>query len=396
MKLKMTSAIVGVIASAIALASPAMAVSTPPPGTTGFDNLPDQILAGGSDTTYSVSNALAGLYNQSPGCTVFVTAATVGQCDTSIAQGPTTTFANWDHDLLGNAFPVGSGNGRTQLTTGSGSNPIDLGRSSSGISSVAGLSLYEFASEGIAIAAVNPAAKARVGGASGFNITKAQLQVIYGPSPACSTVTWADLGDVGPNAADVVLPFGMNSGSGTYGSFNTYIGTTANSGGCVVGQPFENDVAELKKIDVTAVDNNLRYLTGQGIWWLSGATASAFPVQAATLSPMNLETFSYTDTSTYPLVRNVSYFAKNTDAQWSTTGPTGATGGKPGAVREFLRWVCKPAATHALDNTVQTQTTGRSYNLQITGAIQKAGFNPSVLTNASTTAFGRCKGKFNP
>ena len=88
--------------------------------------------------------------------------------------------------------------------------------------------------------------------------------------------------------------------------------------------------------------------------------------------------------------------AKNTDAQWSTSGPTGATGGKSGAVREFLRWVCKPSATHALDNTVQTQTTGRSYNLQITGAVQKAGFNPTVLTNASTTSFGRCKGKFNP
>jgi hypothetical protein len=395
MKIKLAGAIVGVMAGVVSLAAPAMAVSTPPPGTTGFDNSVTPVLAGGSDTTFFISNALAGLYNQSPGCTVFTNTAPAGDCDSAITQAGGAQYANWDHDIVGNVFPTGSGNGRNQLIgTLATTNTIDLGRSSSGIGSTAGVSLYEFASEGIAIAAVNPAARGRVAGVAGFNVTKALLQQIYGASPACSTVTWAQLGDTGPNSADIVLPFGMNSGSGTFGTFNAYLGSNANLGGCVVGQPFENDVAELKKLDATGVDNNPRYLTGQGIWWLSGATASAFPVQAATLSALPLEGQPYTDTSVYPLVRNVSFVARTADAPFLATGPGGTGGGKPGAVREFLRWVCKPTATHTLDNTIQTQTTGKSYNLQISAAISKAGFNTSVLPlTAGVSAFGRCRGK---
>lgn len=136
---------------------------------------------------------------------------------------------------------------------------------------------------------------------------------------------------------------------------------------------------------------------------MSGATASAFPVLSNTLSPVNLEPtttnpagLNYTDTSTYPLVRNVSFVARTGDAAFAATGPAGIGGGKAGAVREFLRWVCKPGLTHTVDSTIQTQAVGKSYNLQITAAIQKAGFNPSVLTLAGTQAFGRCRGKWAP
>jgi ABC-type phosphate transport system substrate-binding protein len=391
MKIKLTGAIVGVLACAVSLASPAMAVSTPPPGTTGFDNLPNQVLVGGSDTNYAVSNLFAGLYNQSPGCTINQGVNPVDNCDGAITQAGGATYANWDHDIISNAWPIGSGNGRLQLTGSlTGTNAIDLARSSSGIGSTVGVSLYEFASEGVAVVAVNPGVRGRTGS---FNVTKAQLQLIYSTNAAaCGAVTWAQLGDTGPNSADPVLPFGMNSGSGTFSVFNTYVGGTANTGACVSGRPFENDVAELKKIDAqSATDNLPRYNSGQGIWWASGATVSAFPVLSATLSPIPLETFGYSDTSTYPLVRNVSYVARTVDAAFPALG-TG--GGKPGAVREFLRWVCRSAATHTGDPTIQTQTTARNYQQQITGAIQRAGFNPTVLaTTAGTSTFGRCRGK---
>lgn len=92
----------------------------------------------------------------------------------------------------------------------------------------------------------------------------------------------------------------------------------------------------------------------------------------------------------------MSFVARTGDAAFAATGPAGIGGGKAGAVREFLRWVCKPGLTHTVDSTIQTQAVGKSYNLQITAAIQKAGFNPSVLTLAGTQAFGRCRGKWAP
>jgi hypothetical protein len=122
-----------------------------------------------------------------------------------------------------------------------------------------------------------------------------------------------------------------------------------------------------------------------------GATTSAFPVLSATLSPMSLDGFGYSDSVNYPLVRNVSFVARTTDASFPVGG---SGGGKPGAVREFLRWVCRLGATHVGDSNIQTQPTPRRLDLQITGAIQRAGFNPTVRAITSgTSTFGRCRGK---
>lgn len=156
------------------------------------------VLAGGSDTTYFVSNLLGSLYNQSPGCTVFTSTNSAGDCDTSIAQPVGATFANWDHDIIGNAFPIGSVKGRNQLVAALvGSTTIDFARSSSGLGSTFGVSLFDYASEGIAIMAVNPAARGRVAGPNGFTVTKAQLQAIYSTNATiCAGVRWADLGDI--------------------------------------------------------------------------------------------------------------------------------------------------------------------------------------------------------
>ncbi len=176
----------------------ALTTCTVPAGTSGFDNVVTPVLAGGSDTTYFVSNLLGSLYNQSPGCTVFTSTNSAGDCDTSIAQPVGATFANWDHDIIGNAFPIGSVKGRNQLVAALvGSTTIDFARSSSGLGSTFGVSLFDYASEGIAIMAVNPAARGRVAGPNGFTVTKAQLQAIYSTNATiCAGVRWADLGDI--------------------------------------------------------------------------------------------------------------------------------------------------------------------------------------------------------
>jgi hypothetical protein len=382
MKLRITTAVAGFLTGAVMLANPAMAA--PPAGTTGYDESPNVVLAGGSDTTFFVSNLITSLYNQSPGCATNNTTALYDAC--VAGQTAPANYANWDHDVI--AYPYGSGSGRNALGSAAlVTNAIDLARSSSGIGGTAATnSLYEFASEGIAVVAVNPGAKLRTTGT--LNVTQAQLQAIYNTASAtCTAVTWAQLGDTGPNSADPVLPFGMNSASGTFGSFNTFVGGTANTGACVVGTPFENDVSQLKSS--APVDLLTRYNSGQGLWWISGATQTAFPNLSATLSPMNVNSVSYTTTTGYPLRRNVSYVARDADAQWTVGGLAGAGVGKAGAVREFLRFLCR-TTNHTVDlNTQGKGAVADSYVTRISGAIQQSGFSTSV--GGTNTAFGRCK-----
>lgn len=392
----------GALASAAAgvltMASPAMA--TAPTGTTGYDELPNVVLVGGSDTSYYVSTLLGRAYNTSPGCSTNNTVAPYDAC--VVGQTPPAGYANWDHDVMVDTFPYGSGSGRNALADATLTlNDIDLGRSSSGLSSTAPVNtMYEFASEGLAVIAVNPSIKGRTTATLSF--TQAQLQAIYedGNNVCDSTVTWGQLGDTGTNAADLVQPFGMNSGSGTFGSFNTYVGGTANTGDCVLGQPFENDVAELGKANsvATAADMIARRDSGNGIWWMSGAVLNKFPVLSNGMSPIAFNSgtalVSYTATTGYPLRRNVSYIARDTDAGFAAGAMTFAAGndfGKAGAVREYLRWVCR-TTPHAADPNTQNTPVPVSYLQVISGAIQNSGFSTTVGTGtAGSVAFGRCR-----
>jgi len=395
----------GGVAAMFAAATPAFA--TPPAGSTGFDETPNVIVVGGSDTNYTASNLIAGIYNQSEGCDTNNSTSPADACAPTVAGGKNDTtvqwrqttpakFANWDHDQVVNAYPIGSGNGRACLTGAASptcTNTVDVARSSSGIGAAATNSNFAFGSEQIAVVAANPAVKART--TSTLAVTLAQLQTIYSTTATvCNTVTWADLGDTGANKTDVVVPFGMNSGSGTYGTFNTYLGLTADNGACVVGTPFENDVQELQVAPQLAV-----WSAGTGIWWMSGATYTNYPVLSNGVSAMSVDGAALYATG-YPtaLARTVSYVTLDSGVAWctgagvpnaactaaNTLGGTG--GGKQGAAREFIRWVCRAtAATNILDRTVQSNTTGTLYNSQVNAAITKAGFRSVTGAN-----FGRC------
>lgn len=395
-------ALAATAASIVSVAAPANAAA--PTFSSGYDEAPDLVVVGGSDTSYYVNSLLARAYNTSPGC---ATNNTVAPFDNCVAgQAAAASAANWDHDIIADSFPYGSGSGRNALANAAlTTNDIDLGRSSSGLGTTAAVnSMFEFASEGIGVVAVLPALKARTTGT--LAATQAQLQAIYedGNNVCDSTVTWAQLGDTGPNAADLVLPFGMNSGSGTFGTFNNYVLGTANTGDCVIGQPFENDVAELGKGNAGATQAEMvaRRDSGQAIWWISGAVLNKFPVLSAGLSPMQVAGQAYTSTS-YALRRNVSMIARDTDAAYCTGAGVPAASctaagtlgfaaanqfGKPGAVREYIRWVCR-TGNHVTDPSTQNTTTPASYLLVISGAIQNAGFSTTVA--GTNTLFGRCR-----
>jgi hypothetical protein len=418
-KLARLGVVFGAAAGLMTMAAPAMATGPTGNDVSGFDESPDVVITQGSDTSYFVTNLFSNLYNQSPGCRTNNSVVLNDVCVPGQAGPGAGVYANWDHDVIANAFPIGSGSGRNQLDTPANvKNPGDIARSSSG-GGAATNSNWAFASEGVAVVAVNRTPTA------GTSVSLAQLQAIYedGNNICNSTVTWADLGDAtGP--AGLVLPFGMNSGSGTFGTFNTYIGGTANTGDCVTPTPyvpFENDVAHLRLPGAPGAPNGAdgdaateaRYQTGQGIWWMSGATLTAFPIQSATLSPILLNGVNYTATSGYALRRTVSFVTRDVDAAFCTgagvagggTAVNGCSaasssanyligaatpsnvGGKPGAAREFVRYVCRLTRQEGDPNT-QGQATAISYGTRVTGAIQQAGFSPTV----SGANFGRCLG----
>ncbi len=120
--------VTGVTAALATMVSvgPAVAITGPPtaPQGYGFDNHPDLVVAGGSDTTAKAVLSLEDLYNASAinnGCHhVTATPGTQNQCDgtTNLAYNQ----ANWDGDTFASANPTGSGSGRDALENRTGAN----------------------------------------------------------------------------------------------------------------------------------------------------------------------------------------------------------------------------------------------------------------------------------
>lgn len=369
-------------------------VEAAPPGT-GFDDLPDVVIGGGSDTTYLVGQRLEALYNSTPGCTIVTSSssASKGLCQpgqTAPANG------NFDHDIFVGATPTGSSAGVVAITTGPQYNPpIDYARSSRGPASTAETNVATFwgyASDGIAILSF--------GNRTGVAVTKQQMKDIY----TCQLTDWSQLGQ----PAGPIIPWDMNAASGTTASFRTFVDNVT-FGTCVRKltngtAPFENDVKPLLSdagpdgIANTADDDENNF-----IWWMSYAnwktypyTTGAIPTGAAANVSSNLvsvEGATPSDSSifnrSYPIVRTIFHVTREGDADCNstvgtegvcTTGPEvhGTTvGGKGGAVREFTEWLCRTSNAQQQINVV----TGRGMRTEIVSAITAEGFqqlSPSV------------------
>ena len=386
------SLILGAALAALSTFASVVPAQAAPPGT-GWDDNPDVVVGGGSDTTYLVSQRLETLYNGTPGCTVDTggTSATKGKC---LPAGQTTpTNGNFDHDVFVSATPTGSGAGvNALLPTGVQYNPaIDYARSSRGPSGTeaADLTFWGYARDGIAVISF--------GNRAGVSLTKQDLIDIY----TCTKTDWSQFGlPAGP-----IIPWDMNASSGTRASFiTTYLGNPT-LGTCVRKlesgvAPFENDVKPLladkgpDHVAGTADDDENNY-----IWWISygdwktypytangfydgntaGTSISSSLVTVAGSLPSNSTIFN----STYAIMRTLYQVTRETDADCNSvpgtdgicnngTSPTvfGNTTGKGGAVRGFTEFLCRTSNTQQLINPV----TGNGYRTEIISALNAEGF----------------------
>lgn len=413
--LKFTAALLGAATSVMSFAD--IAGATPPPApagsTIGFDEINDLAPAGGSDTTYAVQNSLSQLYNASPGCARKLTNPSVDIC--LAGQTGAAPFANWDHDVIAQTFPTGSSAGVACLLGTSTCNvPIRSARSSRALTSAevtAGARQWGFARDGIAVVNSN---RSDVNG-NALNIAKTTLVSIYNcqqNSPSNDYWKWSDIGDVGPDASNYIIPIGMNSSSGTAADWATYLGF-ANAGAmnavtCVHKlsnnvAPFENDLKQLRDdagvpAGLTGPDAAMPlsqiYNEGRYIWGQSFAAWKTLPAQRLTAGLMQVDgksinpgTIANTSASGWQPARYVYHMTLAADADMSTsTYPAMASttvGGSGGAVREYMRWMCKTQADHTLNGD-----TGVNYFLDIENAIVNAGFISVPVTQRQ---WGRCR-----
>jgi hypothetical protein len=229
-----------------------------------------------------------------------------------------------------------------------------------------------------------------------FQFDKPTLQAIY------CTHTITDFNQIagytGP--AGAIVPWGMNTASGTYGVFKAYLGcdpsiapNRALSSGTY---PFENDVNQIVA-DVTPA------ILSNSIWWMSyaewktlpfktnSATVNYWKIQNAAgqfRAPSNSGINATNGTSgsyNEELKRYIWQVTKKADADSAAiTYPTitGGAGGKSGAVREYVRWLCENPADSAIN-----PNTGANSADDISASITNTGF---IAVPTAERNFGTC------
>jgi ABC-type phosphate transport system substrate-binding protein len=322
-----TAAVVGGL-----VAGPAGA--TPPSGY-GFDDTSHIIVGGGSDTTYFTMQLLATDWGHSDfgntgGCTINTTAgAALNEC-LSNANPETNDLGNYQHDSITQANPVGSSSGIASLnalpsgTTYGGTannNNVDFARSSrgpktSGSSACSGGNeltcdtFWGFGQDGVQVTVFGSRVTdfLNAEGNTPHPLQPVDLYHIFN----CDYSMWDQVPGLGisPGASNdgPIVPWGMNTASGTEATFQTYLqgagsnpafnvdsptGTT-NTGvgpidsythkvGCARelsngSFPFENDMKPLVNdpanlsTNAQSVDDPVNWIT-----WSSFGVMSSFP-----------------------------------------------------------------------------------------------------------------------
>jgi ABC-type phosphate transport system substrate-binding protein len=387
MKLRLRSALAtAAIASVSAVALTAPAGATNIIAGSGQDYINDTFTGGGSDTTYVMENDIAQLYNQSPGCATINSAGpTLGQCvQTGNAAPAQNLRTNWDHDVAVNIYPTGSGAGIANL---SGATAYDFARSSRALTAgeAGANSSWAFAKDGIVL--LTPGTRAA-------NLTTQQVKDIYN-----GTITnWSQIPG---QAAGVIHAYGMNTASGTYATFKTWLGAEPNkvTGGVGQGEalangtyPFENDMKPV------IADATVRgWNPNDTIWWASYGEMTTFGYKKQTanfwtLDGIGAETASIAS-DTYPLTRflyritpRASVDLTGTNGRNLVLSTSGASGGKAGAVRRFTEFTCQPASFFdaAGATTALNPYNGDTYFNGVGNAIANNGFQrvPSLQRTA--------------
>ena len=372
MKRMIGAALVAVVVGATAFSG--VAAADGPNGTqtngTGWDDVPQTITGGGSDTTYAWHQGAERLYNQAGGCRVDTGSgsANKGKCVTGAAQDQTDVKGNWDHDVTVSAYPTGSSAGVRELTATPAipGGLYDYARSSRGPnpSGETGTTFWGVGKDAVAVVTFpgRPAA----------NLTTQDIKDIY----SCTKTDWSQIGG-GAFGSGPIVPVGMNSSSGTYATFQTFLGFDPNSGSCVVGLngvkatfPFENDVKQLNE------NAFLNANKGNAIWWMSAAAWKAYGFKRQNAQINTVDTRSpivpaHVAGNLYPITRFIYHVTRTADAGpvSGSDNVVGATTGKGGAVREFTEFLCKNTANHGLN-----EFTGLTNDVELSKVYGSTGF----------------------
>jgi len=391
MRIKLTKpiAVLAIGSTALLGLADTAGASTPVPAN-GQDGIHNIVTAGGSDTTYVVDGEISTLYNQSPGCKTqnslsVTTAPLTADCLLGAAQNnPQANFNdNGDHEVITHVYPTGSSAGIGGLT----STPAlyDFARSSrtGSAGELANSNFWGFAKDAIAVGTLP-------GRATG-NFTKAQLQGVYN----CTITTWGAL--TGTADTTPIRPYAMNTSSGTFATFQAYLGFDPNAGTCVNKlldgtAPFENDwkpviadaAARVSGGNATYASTNIIWFgsfgefktypykaPGVGVWGFNNGTTNV-PVQNSTIA-----------NDSYPITRFLYRVAKKTTIDLTGTNganlqisDTGATSGSAGGARGYIKWACQPSSYFdaAGTTTALNPYNGATYFTGITNAITNSGF----------------------
>jgi ABC-type phosphate transport system substrate-binding protein len=342
--------------------------TNPPTSGTGWDDKVDRIVGGGSDTTYAWHQLAERIYNQAGGCRVITSSSSPvkGNCTTPpLVQDQTDATGNWDHDVTVSAYPTGSSAGVADLLSGSG-RLYDYARSSRGpkTSGETGTEFWGVAKDAVGVVTF--------AGRPTGNLTDQDIKDIYN----CTKTDWSQVGG-GLMGSGPIVPIGMNPDSGTYATFQSFIGVAPNNGACVVGlngtkvtYPFENDAKQISE------NTWLNANRSNAIWWMSAASWKAYDFKRQDSALNNVNGRSPINptqvlTGQYPITRFIYHVTKATDAApvGSTDEVTGGTSGKPGAVREFTEFLCKGSGRHGLN-----EYSGLSNGTELSKATSDTGF----------------------
>lgn len=400
------------LGSYMAFGTAAYAAPPPPaPVATGpqyFAGRIDQVRLTGSDTTYFAMTGIGNLYNQSSlptfGCTLDTSNPTTtpefsryckrDTVDTTklLTNNSSDILDNFDHDEIINGTALGSGNGITQLcqmpapsrTTDGGRTvdqklQTDIARSSrvKGGSDCADSTFLPFAKDGIATEVFPGTGPAQ--GISNFN--KATLQAIYCNDASLTTLGLTRISDFsqvpGATGSGAINLFGVNPGSGTFATYNTYVGCpngTINDGP-VAALPAthknlqENQAQQIDDVSIsecalgdtaceTDKDQRALYFISVGRFNTSPFAGKAGPANGNITQADGVTANSSTiGTGFYPISRDLFNVYRPSTLRGSSAG--------------FLNWVCDTrAADHGVD-----QETGVNYNTEIGNVVNlKNGF----------------------
>ena len=386
-----------------------------------FNGHIDQFRAVGSETTFYAMNAINNLYSQSAifGCTLVTT--DLQTCNTATGDtADTDTLDNYDRDEFNNGEGIGSGKGLAILCgTPAAAIPADFARSSrpsNGSSCENTLTILPFAKDGLvgvtfdkehavtSGSATTPIGPVAAGWRGDGDATNCNLLSNPGPHfdngvNGCDGVPFKDISNVGGTSsiaykiwcdtstsgitdwgqltdptqpvgsgASIGVPigiWGVNTGSGTYSVWSSFLGCDPNTKMPADGNHLlqENNAPQIRSVenrlfpsDPIQVENDVE----RSLYWGSFGVmnSNSYSKGGGSFTKINGTTVSpATETASLATFRNIFNAYKTTNVKASVAG--------------FLNWIC---STNDADHGVDL-TTGKNYNTELTSTIgTKFGF----------------------